>query len=76
MKKIDRSNTFISDKWQFDPFQVPQKGEPLKGMNLPDEYELLVAERNGERRAFSVREMAYHHIAQGTLGGEPFLAVF
>lgn len=73
---INRNNSYISDKWQFKPFQVSQTGEPLKALNLPNDYELLVAERNGEHRAFSVREMAYHHIAQGTLGGEPFMVVF
>jgi hypothetical protein len=45
-------------------------------MNLPNQYELIIAERNGERRAFSMQEMAYHHIAQGALGGEPILVAF
>ncbi len=73
---IDRKNAFIFKKWLFNPFQVPKKGESLKNMNLPNDFELIFAERNGERRAFSMRELAYHHIAQGELGGEPFLVSF
>lgn len=73
---IDRKNAFISRKWHFQPFQVSGEGEFLKDMNLPDDFELILAERNGARRAFSMREMAYHHIAQGELGGEPFLVSF
>ena len=73
---IDRSNAVIANTWQFKPFQVTQKGELLKNMNLPKDFELILARRNGERRAFSMREMAYHHIAQGELGGEPFLVSF
>ena len=73
---IDRKNAFISRKWHFNPFQVPKNGVSLKGMNLPNDFELILAERNGEHRAFSMRELAYHHIAQGELGGEPFLVSF
>ncbi len=73
---IDRSNATINDTWQFDPFTVPTAGQPLKQANLPADYELLVIERNGEKRAFSMQEMAYHHVAQGELAGEPYLVSF
>jgi hypothetical protein len=74
--EIDRSNTIVKKKWQFKPFQVPSRGTPLSKMKLPDDYELIIVERNGERRGFSMREMTYHHIAQGKLAGEPFLVSF
>jgi hypothetical protein len=35
----------------------------------------LVA-NNGETRAFPVRQMAYHHIANLTVGGEPYLVTY
>ncbi len=73
---IDRSNATINDTWQFDPFAVPAAGQLLKQANLPANYELLVIERKGERRAFSMQEMAYHHVAQGELAGEPYLVSF
>ncbi len=73
---VDYSNASISDKWRFEPFQVPAQGELLKEQRLPDDFELILVERNGERRAFSMREMAYHHVAQGELGGVPFLVCF
>lgn len=31
---------------------------------------------NGETRAFPVRQMAYHHIANLTVGGEPYLVTY
>lgn len=74
--EIDRSNAMIGQSWQFEPFQVPEKGILLREMDLPKEFELIIFERNGERRALSTREMAYHHIAQGVLGGAPFLVSF
>jgi len=73
---IDRTNAQIRDSWDFTPFQVPPTGIPLKDQKLPGDYELILVERNGERRALSRLEMAYHHVAQGTLAGEPYLVSF
>jgi hypothetical protein len=73
---LDHSKAMIKDKWAFIPFQVPTKGVPLKSRKLPADYELLLIERNGVQRAFSMQEMVYHHIAQGELAGEPFLLSF
>jgi len=38
--------------------------------------ELIAFERGGMHRAFLAREMAYHHVAQGELAGEPYLVSF
>lgn len=73
---VDRSNLTLKSKWQFKPFHVPIKATPIADLNLPSDMELIVIERRGERRAFSVLEMAYHHIAQGELAGEPYLVTF
>lgn len=73
---IDHSNAVIKDSWQFKPFCAPATGKPLRSLALPADYELILIERNGERRAFSMQEMAYHHVAQGELGGEPYLVSF
>ena len=67
---------FIKKRWTFKPFHVPAKGLPLSSLNLPDDYELILIERNGEHRAFSMQEMVYHHVAQGELAGEPYLVSF
>ena len=43
---------------------------------LRDDEELLLFERGGQTRALLLREMAYHHVAQGELAGEPYLVTF
>ena len=73
---IDRSRAIIRSQWQFKPYRVPPHGVPLRAAGLASDYELMVLERNGDRRAFSMREMAYHHVAQGELAGEPYLVTF
>lgn len=60
----------------FKPFAVPPHGLPLKQANLYPDEELIVIERVGEHRALLAREMAYHHVAQGELAGEPYLVSF
>jgi len=60
----------------FSRFAVPSHGTPLSQTRLRPSTELLVAERGGMRRALLVRDMAYHHVAQGELGSEPFLVTF
>ena len=56
----------------FPRFTVASPGESLESARLRPSTLLLMAERNGERRAFLLSEMAYHHVAEGELGGEPF----
>jgi Protein of unknown function (DUF3179) len=60
----------------FKPLIVPMKGESLAKANFRPEEELIVIERKGQYRAFLAREMAYHHIAQGEIAGEPYLVTF
>ena len=75
MGRIDRSRAFIKKKgFQFQPFRPPaERGIPLRDARLAADQELLVFERNGQRRVLIMREMAYHHVAQGVLAGEPYL---
>ncbi len=60
----------------FQPFQVPRQGVLLSGLNLPSGLELITVDRGGSTRALVAREMAYHHVAQGELGGEPYMVSF
>lgn len=60
----------------FPRFDVPDRGEPLRAASLDDDELLLVVERGGARRALTVRELAYHHVAQGELAGEPYVVAF
>ncbi|GMR10519.1 MAG: hypothetical protein BMS9Abin28_1340 [Anaerolineae bacterium] len=73
---FDISRASIMGPDGFQRFRVPERGKPLKTAGLSPSTELIVVERNGERRALVTREMAYHHLAQGHLGGEPFMVSF
>lgn len=60
----------------FAPFQVPPLGISISNLTLPSDLELILFTRNGMTRALVAREMAYHHVAQGELNGEPYLVSF
>lgn len=60
----------------FARFVVPETAVKLAEIPLPGNEQLIVFERSGKKRALLVRQMAYHHVAQGELAGEPFLIAF
>ena len=75
---VNRSRARLKRKgFQFTPLRpAGGEGQPLSAAGLRDEEELIVFQRGGQRRALVIREMAYHHLAQGTLAGEPYLISF
>lgn len=80
MTNIDRSKTRSrTNKFLFQPLYVDeQRHAPVElgAAGFADDTELVVIERGGLERAFLVREMSYHHLAQGGLAGEPYLVSF
>ena len=82
MSRVDRSKRNIKQKgFAFDPFRPePSSATPLRDEKLKPDVELLAFERgseeNSERRVFTLRDMLYHHVAQGELAGEPYLVTF
>ena len=74
---IDRSRSLLKKRgFLFEPFPVPNIGIPLSSAQMPPDTELIVFSRAGQTRALLAREMAYHHVAQGVLGGQPYLVSF
>ncbi len=74
---IDRSRAWLPRRgFLFQPFNIKGEGERLASMDLPGESELILFERGAEVRGLLAQEMAYHHAAQGDLGGIPFLVTF
>lgn len=70
---------FLPLSWKgfaFEPFQVPAQGASLSSLNLPPDLELITFTRGRSRRALVAREMAYHHVAQGELDGQPYMVSF
>lgn len=75
--EFDASRAMLKNPDMFQRFTVPDgPGEPLAAAGLAADTDLIVIERGGESCAFTVRQMAYHHLAQGTLGGEPYVLTF
>ncbi len=60
----------------FPRFRVPKSGEPLAKAGLKPKESLIIVERGGLRRALGLRQMAFHHFAQGELAGQPYLVSF
>lgn len=74
-KKVDYSKANIKKDFQFVPF-LPKTTVSLRSAKLRSDEDILILERGGERYAFILKQMAYHHIAQGTLAGQPYLVSF
>ncbi len=60
----------------FKRYQAPDNGELLAASGLGSDVEILVVELGGEGRALLMREVSYHHVAQGRLAGEPYVVSF
>jgi len=71
---LDRAR--ISGPNQFKPLVVKGEGVLLSEAGLKGDDQLIIVERGSERRAFRVVQMAYHHVAQGELDGEPYIVAF
>lgn len=63
-------------KYTFPPHVVVAKPVPLAELDLEDDEELLIIERDGVERGFLIRELAYHHVIQGELNGRPYAVAF
>jgi hypothetical protein len=81
MDTFDISRARLMKKELFKRFRV--ENENIHRLtNLLDKNkislldELLVVERNDQRLAFLVSQIAYHHVAEGKLAGEPYLVAF
>lgn len=74
--QFDASRAWLEGRDFFPRFQVPAERPRLAGAELAPDEPLLVATRGEERLAFLVRHVAFHHVAQGVLGDEPFVLSF
>ncbi|MDP5275636.1 DUF3179 domain-containing (seleno)protein [Chengkuizengella axinellae] len=80
MNTFDTKRAILHEKDLFPRFKVKNHNdkleELLKNKNIKPNDELLVIERNGQKLAFPIAQIAYHHVAQGELSGEPYLVTF
>jgi hypothetical protein len=75
----DPARAWIVDSTIFVPFRVtstmPLRDARARGL-LEDATTLLVLEERGVRLALVTTQMAYHHVAQGDIAGEPWMVSF
>jgi hypothetical protein len=79
MADFDVKRARLNTKDSFQRFEVRSSelaAKAVKGKKVRETDEILILQRNGHQLAFSVFQMAYHHIAQGELAGEPYLVAF
>lgn len=77
---FDIERAFLADSTIYAPFRVEASlplSEALEKGRLDDRTSLLVMEHPGAGRlALVTDQMAYHHVAQGRIAGEPWLVSF
>jgi hypothetical protein len=76
MSDFDASRARLHGPGNFPRFDVPSEGIPLARAGLGGSEDLMVVRRGGEARALTVKQMHWHHLAQGELAGEPYLVSF
>jgi hypothetical protein len=60
----------------FNPLAAPAYARAAEVDYVSDEDMVLAVERGGERAAYPVRLMAYHHLVGDTVGGVPLVATY
>ena len=60
----------------FKPLAAPAYARPGEVDYISDEDMVLAVERGGERVAYPVLLMAYHHVVADTVGGVPLAATY
>lgn len=70
---LARQNHF---EWMFHPLPQPGYVEAEKATHVADGDMVLALEIGGEARAYPVPLMAYHHLVNTTVGGEPIVATY
>lgn len=70
---LARQNHF---EWMFHPLPQPGYVEAVKATHVSDGDMVLTLEIAGEARAYPVPLMAYHHLVNTAVGGEPIVATY
>lgn len=78
-QEFDIRRAWIVDSTIFVPFRVtsttPLKEARATGL-VDDATVILVLEQGATRLALITSQMAYHHVAQGDIAGEPWMVSF
>ncbi len=77
--EFDLSRAYILDSLVFAPFYVEEVRALRAALEegvVHEETPLLVMNHEAGRLALLTEQLAYHHIAQGELSGEPWMVTF
>ena len=76
---FDISRAWLRDTTMFEPFRVTET-RPLRDAladgEIGEDTPLLVVEHDAGKLALLTTQMAYHHVAQGEMAGEPWMVSF
>jgi hypothetical protein len=73
---FDASRARLKGPDWFPRFRVPDSVGLLADSGLAPDTQILLAQRGGETLTLLVEQMAFHHVAQGRLAGEPYVVAF
>ncbi|MFV1988338.1 MAG: hypothetical protein ACC682_13740 [Gemmatimonadota bacterium] len=79
--EFDEARAYVSDETLFVPFRVTDADvsplrDVLAGGVVQSDTWLMIMEHDAGRLAMVMDQMAYHHVAQGDLNGEPWMVSF
>jgi hypothetical protein len=68
-----RQNHF---EWMFNPLANAGYVKANEVAFVSDAHIVMAVDSNGEAAAYPIRQMAYHHLVQDTVGGTPIVATY
>jgi hypothetical protein len=63
-------------EWMFRPLPNPSYSRAGQASFLKTDDMVLAVNLNGDSVAYPVRQLAYHHLVQDTVGGQPIIATY
>ena len=70
---LARQNHF---EWMFQPLAQPQFASASRATGVDEKDMVLALEIDGQARAYPVRQMAYHHVLNDVVAGEPVVVTY
>ena len=73
---FDAQRAMLKGPDLFSRFAAKESKVTLANAGFPSKEQIIIFERASHKRALLIRQMAYHHVAQGQLSGEHYLITF
>ena len=68
-----RQNIF---EWMFNPQPSASYARAAEAAYVDEDDQVIAIEVNGDAVAYPVRQIAYHHVVEDTVGGQPVVATY